>query len=151
MSIFARTSFAWCMLTLLAICIATGVSAQTKKVNPEKKLPDAKLDLEQSKFMRMKLEACRQILEGLTTENAALVKDGANKLVEMSAAEKWQVHNDVMYRQFSNEFQRSARSLLEAAEKENFDGAALKWLDTTMKCIECHKFVRGARLAAHGL
>ena len=55
--------------------------------------------------------------------------------------------NNVMYRQFSGEFQRSAKSLLEAAEKGNYDAAALKWIDTTMKCIECHKYVRNMLIA----
>ncbi|MBC8115754.1 MAG: hypothetical protein H7062_15320 [Candidatus Saccharimonas sp.] len=119
----------------------------TSQDRPQKKVPDAKRDLEQTTFMRKKLEASSQILEGLTSEDAKLIIKGAKALVEMSAAEKWQVQNNVMYRQFSGEFQRSAKSLLEAAEKENYDTAALKWIDATMKCLECHKFVRGTRLA----
>ena len=121
--------------------------AATTKDKQQKKVPDAKRDLEQTTFMRKKLEASSQILEGLTSENSQLIIKGAKALVEMSAAEKWQVRNDVMYRQFSGEFQRSAQSLLEAAEKGNYDAAALKWIDTTMKCLECHKFVRGTRIA----
>jgi PleD family two-component response regulator len=113
----------------------------------KKPLPDAKLDLEQSTFMRKKLEASNQILEGLTVEDADLIVKGARILVEISAAERFQVQHDVMYRQFSGEFQRTAKGLLEAAEKKNYDLVALKWMDTTMKCLECHKFVRGIRLA----
>ena len=113
----------------------------------QKKVPDAKRNLDQSIFMRKKLEASSQILEGLTSEDAQLIIKGARVLVEMSAAEKWQVQNNVMYRQFSGEFQRSAKSLLEAAEKGNYDAAALKWIDTTMKCIECHKYVRNMLIA----
>lgn len=113
----------------------------------QKKVPDAKRDLDQSAFMRKKLEASSQILEGLTSEDAQLIIKGAKVLVEMSAAEKWQVQNNVMYRQFSGEFQRSAKILLEAAEKGNYDAAALKWIDTTMKCIECHKYVRNMLIA----
>ena len=86
-------------------------------------------------------------MEGLTTEDSELIVKGARTLVDMSAAEKFQVQHDVMYRQFSNDFQRSAKALLDAAEKNKFDTATLKWIDTTMKCMECHKFVRGARLA----
>ena len=113
----------------------------------QKKVPDAKRDLDQSTYMRKKLEAAGEILEGLTSEDKQLIIRGAKVLVEMSAAEKFQVQNNVMYRQFSKEFQASAKGLLEAAEKGNFDAAQLKWVDTTMKCLECHKFVRGTRLA----
>lgn len=104
-------------------------------------------DASVQKFMRQKLEACSQILEGITTEDAALVKAGANTLAAMSAAEKWRVSNDVMYKQFSEDFQRTANKLTAAAEKGNFDDVTLKWIDATLSCVECHKFVRGMRLA----
>lgn len=123
---------------------ASPASSQDNK--PPKKGP-AKLNLDQSRFMRKKLEASNEILEGLVTEDAELVIKGAKVLVEMSSAEKWQVENNVMYSQYSAEFQQAAKKLVEAAEKENFDRAALKWIDTTMKCMECHKYVRGASLA----
>lgn len=134
-------------LALGLIGVVMVVNAAVSQDKPQKKVPDAKRELEQSQFMRKKLEASNQILEGLTSEDSQLIVKGAKLLAEMSTAEKWQVQNNVMYRQFSGEFQRSAKSLLEAAEKGNYDAAALKWIDTTMKCLECHKFVRGTRLA----
>ncbi len=127
-----------------AVIVPQHATSQDKPKNP---VPDAKLDQEQSKFMRRKLEASGQILEGLTVENADLVVKGAKILVEISAAERFQVQHDVIYRQFSGEFQRTAKGMLEAAEKKNYDLVALKWMDTTMKCLECHKFVRGTRVA----
>lgn len=141
-------------LSVLAMVFVAGASwallvpePATSQDTPKKEVPDAKLDLETSKFMRRKLEACGQILEGLTIEDADLIVKGAKILVELSAAERFQVQHDVMYRQFSGEFQRTAKGLLAAAEKKNYDAAALKWVDTTMKCLECHKFVRGMRIA----
>ena len=139
------------IVTAVTIWEVGSATSQDKAVSPEvepkQKVPAAKPSLEQVAFMRKKLEASAEILEGLTAEDSKLIIKGARALVEMSNAEKWKVRNDVMYRQFSGEFQRSAQSLLEAAEKENYDAAALKWIDTTMKCLECHKFVRGMRLA----
>ena len=136
------------MASLIALLVnGTATSQQGVKKIP----PDAKLDLELSTFMRKKLEASNQILEGLTVEDAELIIKGATLLLELSSAERFQVQHDVMYRQFSGEFQRTAKGLLEAAEKKNFDAAALKWMDTTMKCLECHKFVRGTRIAGSRL
>lgn len=122
-----------------------GVDSVKSQEPEKKKIPPAKADLDQAKFMRKKLEASNQILEGLTTENAGLITQGARVLAEMSSAEQWNVQNDNTYREYSNEFQRSATALRDAAETNNFDAATLKWLDTTMKCIECHKFVRDTR------
>lgn len=93
-------------------------------------------------FMRKKLEASNQILEGLTVEDMEMVARGARVLNEMSAAERWRIHNDAMYRQFSGEFRRHTGDLLKAAEENNLDQAALKWVSATMGCIECHRYVR---------
>lgn len=93
-------------------------------------------------FMRTKLKASNQILEGLALEDTDLIQEGAKTLAEMSSVEKWRVSQDVMYRQFSTEFNRNANKLLEAAKERNIDRAALRWMDTTMSCIECHRFVR---------
>lgn len=34
----------------------------------------------------------------------------------------------------------------DAAKKKNIDGAALAYMETTMKCVSCHKYVRAVRL-----
>jgi hypothetical protein len=99
-------------------------------------------------FMRQKLVASNLILEGLCTDNFELIQEGAKKLHEMSDAERWHVSNDVMYKQFSNEYRQITRQLIQAAEDQNLDRATLKWLDATVSCLDCHRFVRGARIAA---
>lgn len=97
-------------------------------------------DLKQ--FMRTKLAASNKILEGLTTEDMALVREGARVLNKMSLSERWRAHNDAMYKQFSAEFQRVTKDLSMAADEDNLDQAALKWMGATMGCIECHRYVR---------
>ncbi len=99
-------------------------------------------------FMRLKLEASSQILEGLAVEDFALIKEGASRLHKMSTEEKWRVTNDAMYRNFSGDFQRITQELVTASEKENLDRAALKWMDATMSCIECHRYTRSITIAA---
>ncbi len=110
--------------------------------------PDAEnADEALSHFMRLKLDASGKILEGLAVEDFALIKEGAQELHTMSKAEKWRVSNDALYRQFSGDFQRVTKQLVAAAQKENLDQAALKWMDATMSCIECHRYARGIMLA----
>jgi hypothetical protein len=104
-------------------------------------------DVELSTFMRKKLEAANKIMEGLCVEDMGLVKEGANALNELSTAERWRVSNDVMYRQFSTEFQSLTRELVKAADAGNPDRVALKWMDATLSCLDCHRFVRGMRVA----
>jgi len=136
------TRVGWCVATVTAFVaglwlVAPGISQEKKPTKTEVL----------REFMRKKLDASNQILEGLVTEDAKMIAVGAQTLNEMSTAEKWRISNDVVYGQFSEEFQRSTKKLKQAAEKGNFDDVALKWIDTTMGCVECHKWVRGMRIA----
>lgn len=95
-----------------------------------------------AKFMRAKLTASSQVLEGLCTEDFELIGKGAKKLQTMSAAEQWRVSNDAMYRQHSAEFRSGVEKLLKAAKSKKIDSAALAWTKTTLNCIECHRWVK---------
>ncbi|MBC8115753.1 MAG: hypothetical protein H7062_15315 [Candidatus Saccharimonas sp.] len=109
---------------------------------------DLKPDLSLSAFMRKKLDASSQILEGLTTEDAELIQKGAKTLTELSKTEKWQILSDPEYREYSLDFRINARKLADAADKGNFDNAALQWFDAMKNCIECHQHVRRERAEA---
>lgn len=113
----------------------------------EKPAAEGREDLAFRDYMRLKLEASNKVLEGLCVDDPALVKEGAVQLNEMSQSERWRVSKDTMYRQFSGEFQGITQQLKEAADEQNMDRAALKWMDATMSCIECHRFVRGIMIA----
>ncbi len=102
-------------------------------------------NLSLSAFMRKKLDASSLILEGLTTEDTELILRGTKTLNQLSRAEKWQILSDPDYREFSSEFRSAVKKLTAAAEKKNFDNAALQWFDTIKCCIECHQHVRRER------
>ncbi|MGD9715237.1 MAG: hypothetical protein AB7V46_24750, partial [Thermomicrobiales bacterium] len=82
-----------------------------------------KVDNDVRVFMRAKLDASSKILEGLTTENYPMIREGAKSLQAMSQAEKWRVTNDPLYRQYSIEFTRVAERLSEKANSRSIDGA----------------------------
>jgi hypothetical protein len=96
-------------------------------------------------FMRQKLTASSQVLEGLAVEDHELIKEGADALYKMSAAELFNVLLDDDYREFNREFRSSIRKLREAADDKNIDDAALQWIDAVKSCVECHKYVRARR------
>lgn len=116
-------------------------------VKPDTGKAEGREDLPLRDYMRLKLEASNKVLEGLCVDDPRLVKEGAVKLNEMSSSERWLVSKDAMYRQFSGDFREITGQLVDAAEKENMDRAALKWMDATMSCIECHRYVRGIMIA----
>lgn len=143
---------------LATVVIAWGQSAPAQSKSPASEDPVEKsptpagrrVDVELRMFMRMKLDASSRILEGLAIEDLSLVREGARNLAEMSRAEKWRVSTDPLYRQHSADFQEIVAQLEKAAEEKNPDRAALKWMDATMSCLECHRYVRGMHLVSSG-
>jgi hypothetical protein len=100
-----------------------------------------------SVFMKAKLEHAQKILGGLVLEDFGLIDKEAQRLALLSQASTWQVLQTEEYLQHSNEFRRSTNALSTAAQEKNLDGAALAYMEMTMKCINCHKYVRDTRVA----
>jgi hypothetical protein len=101
-------------------------------------------------FMRAKLEHSQKVVEGLTTENYAMIAKHASQMEVLSQEAAWQVLQTPEYRQQSLEFRRATQALREAADKKNLDGAALAYVDVTLKCVRCHQYVRHVKSADAG-
>lgn len=95
-------------------------------------------------FMRAKLGHSSEVLEGLALEDFVKIGRGAHNLSLASQAASWQVLQTEDYARMSADFRRSCDSLRAAAKAENLDAAALAWMEVTMKCIQCHRYVRDA-------
>ena len=128
-----------------ALLQRSGAAADAKPAPAAPRTTEQKETLK--KFMRKKLDASNSILEGLTTEDYDLIANGAAELTRASSADEWRVSNDALYRQHSEQFRRIAGRLEKQAEARNLDGAALVWLEGTMSCIECHKWVRSTLIS----
>jgi cytochrome c556 len=120
------------LLVAAVVMIAAAPAAQEPTVQPDKV----------AAFMRAKLAHSQNVLEGLAVEDFDLIDRGANDLALASQASSWQVLQTADYARHSDEFRRSCNALRAAAKARNLDGAALAWMEVTMKCIQCHKYVR---------
>jgi hypothetical protein len=112
----------------------------------QKKDDDAKKPVLQT-FMRRKLEASQKILEGLAVEDFDMIALGARQLRGISAAAEFAVSKDVLYIQHADEFRRIADRLEKVAKEKRLDASALSYMDLTLNCIECHRFVRNILVA----
>ena len=97
-------------------------------------------------FMKAKLEHSQKVLEGLTIEDYDKIAKNAQEMSLLSQASTWQVLQTPEYHDRSVEFRRSVDGLTEMARKKNLEGAALAYVDVTMKCVSCHKYVRKVRM-----
>ena len=126
--------------------------AMAQQSTPPKKEAKEKLPLkggEINKFMRAKLGAAQLVLEGLALEDYDKISEGTDTLSKLSSSEKWRVSEDPLYSQHTTEFLKIARKMKGEATKKNLDGVALNYVQLTLSCVECHRFVRTVLLADH--
>ena len=123
--------------------VAAGLAVSRLTAAPPTVVPD-----QVASFMRAKLAHSQNVLEGLAVEDFDLIDKGAQQLSLASEDASWQVLQTEDYARQSADFRRSCDSLRKAAKAKNLDGAALAWMEVTMKCVQCHKYVRDERVPA---
>lgn len=95
-----------------------------------------------SDFMRLKLKYADGILEGLAIEDFEMIAKNSQDMSLISLDSTWNVVTTEEYANQSAEFRRTANALTRAADAENIDGAALAYAGLTLRCVNCHKYVR---------
>ena len=125
-----RAIFIGCVLLIAAFWLAATLRGQRPQT---KDLKD---------FMRAKLLHSQKLVEGLTTENYEMIAKHAQDLSLLCEDEQWQVFRTSDYIARSKEFRRATDALTEAGRAKNLDAASLGYVDVTLKCVECHKYLR---------
>ena len=97
--------------------------------------------------MRKKLTHSQKVLEGIAVGDFKLIENNAEELIVISKKASWKVLNTPSYEMFGNEFRRTAETLIKNAKEKNIDAAALNYVDLTLTCVKCHKYVREVRQA----
>jgi len=104
-----------------------------------------KLPSKVDKLMAEKLKNSQAILGALATNDYDTMVKCAEKIMEISKAAEWTVYKTPLYEGHTNEFRRSAESLIKKAKQKNIDGAALAFVDMTVCCVRCHEHCREVR------
>jgi len=132
--VFRTTIFMGIFVAIMGGAIGMGVMMRAQAQDQDSK---ARRD-----FMRVKMMYSSNILEGLTNKDFKLIEEGANEIIGVTAAEKWLAVDTMEYRRHSDELKTAAEKLKKEAKKQNLEGAALRFFDMTLKCIDCHEHIR---------
>jgi len=124
----------------VGVSVAIGVAADGETAVPNRA----------AGFMRMKLAHSAAVLEGLSLEDYDLIAKGAQELSLASQDSNWQLLQTEDYLRQSVEFRRACDGLRRAAQEKNLDAAVLAWMDVTMKCVQCHRYVRDEERSGNG-
>ncbi len=123
------------------VILATGAASGTAWNWQES--ADSSTETQTVPFMRVKLVASQDVLNGLVTENFGLIRQGASDMKRMSQAVQWPTADDRVYEHYGVEFRRQCDKLMNLADAGNLEGAHYTWLHMTSTCIDCHNYVRG--------
>lgn len=97
-------------------------------------------------LMLAKLEHSQALLAALATEDYAGLEKHSSALTLLSMENDWNVLQTADYRRLSEDFRRGTKSITEAAQAKNLEGATLAYVGVTLKCIECHKYVKSVQV-----
>ena len=126
------------LIVMVIVPIAYCVHAEEKNTAPATN--------KVSTFMRAKLLHSQKLLEALAFEDFDQMSKQSQEISLLSQESTWNVLETPEYIQQSTEFRRRADALTEAARNKNLEGASLAYVEMTLKCVQCHKYVRKARM-----
>ena len=92
--------------------------------------------------MRVKLAHAQNVLDALAMSDFEKLSVDAHRLKLLSQEAAWNVIQTPEYQQHSSEFRHATDELSAAAKNKSVDGAVLAYFGLTMKCVNCHKYVR---------
>ena len=127
------------LLMVIVACGTVGLAGLTWTNLPA---ADDDKSVEPLHYMRKKLDDSSKILEGLTLNDADMIKKATERLLKATTPDVWRSITDKEYFEFNSDFRSTLHKLQQAAADNNFDKALLEWFDATKGCIECHKYVR---------
>lgn len=92
--------------------------------------------------MQLKLEYSKLVLEGLALEDYEKIAKNSQALGLLSLESGWKIIQTEEYVKQSGEFRRTTNLMAEAARGKNLERAALGYVALTVRCIECHGYLR---------
>jgi hypothetical protein len=102
-------------------------------------------DKKLTELMKKKLEHAQKVLDGLTTNDFDKIIKNSDELMAISKLAEWKVVKTPQYELFSNDFRRNIENMTKESKKKNLDGATLAYVEMTLNCVRCHKYVREVR------
>lgn len=110
--------------------MTTGSTVSSQETEPIKKL------------MNLKLDSARAILESVIKQDFETLKESSFRLGVLTASSDWNVIPTPEYKQNMADFRRAVEALGETPKGGDIDSAALAYVDMTLRCVQCHKYVR---------
>jgi hypothetical protein len=136
------------VVAVAAGCLTLGGHAQEAKKAEQKKVEAQKPDPKKLReLMFRKLENSQKLLAAICLNDLDSVTKHGQTLIQLSKEAEWKVYKTPQYEMNSEDFRSTAEKLVSNAKEKNLEGAKLAYLEMTLTCFHCHKYVRDVGMA----
>jgi len=98
--------------------------------------------------MRAKLDHSQKILEAVVTSNWQLLDEESRQMAQVVRDPAWQSLVMPEFIRQSEAFLRATQDLSEASKARDLERASLGFVSLTTSCVNCHRYLARARIAA---
>ena len=99
------------------------------------------------RVMREKLVHTENMLRALMVSDHQLLEKESGALMRLTKEDGWQVLTSPEYLRQSAAFVQTVDDLVDAASRNDLDGAAVAYAAMTMRCYQCHRHLKAVRRA----
>jgi hypothetical protein len=99
------------------------------------------------RLMQKKLVVTQKILEAVVTSRWSDLEARTRDLEDLTNDPAWRVLTAPEYATHSNRFRLSVRALHDAAAKRDLETTPQAYVNVTLSCIECHRYLARSRIA----
>jgi hypothetical protein len=96
-------------------------------------------------LMKAKTGYAHRLLDAVVLQDYDTIRDQAFRLKAVAETGDWNVLDTPEYARESEAFIHAAESLETAAGKRDGEAAALAYMDVTLKCVQCHRYMKAHR------
>jgi hypothetical protein len=96
-------------------------------------------------LMKAKAGYAHRLLDAVVLGDVGTAREQAFRLKAVAQTADWNVIKTPEYVRESDAFLRATEELLEAAQSSNRDAVALAYVEVTLSCVRCHRYVKAQR------
>jgi len=146
-SVSADLSAVISLVALVGLFVAIPTIAPAQEAQPKQPQAKAEKSGEQSAsfWMERKLHLSQQLLAGITSGDFDKITTSAQAMRGLNKIEAFIRGQTPGYRTQLQFFDESLNEIIQQADKDNLEGAALGFTQLTISCVNCHKQLRAAK------
>ena len=99
------------------------------------------------RVMREKLEHAQKILEAIVISDWPSLESHSRDLEQLTNDPRWTVLKYPEYATRGAAFTRAVRALHTAAAQRDLEAAPKAYIEVTLQCVECHRYLARMRIA----